>query len=212
MTACRYECTSGDCRHYCRGFHPGVYEVSVSKSSMKKILAALKRPRELGGTMDINLENGTLDTSPFVAWGGANSVELPHGIFEFHTHPNSCELGKACSMEMPSADDMSIVIHDRMNGNISHMVFTRGCTYALSVSDALHQRLKSLDTTRRGDLCKKILSQFQRFQKRFDIAYEQNKSVVYRMRPGWLRLARKHGFVVKTYPVGVPPTFKIKIY
>lgn len=204
---CRTQCAlgAGSCVVACAGQKPAVASrvLRLSSDAVAKIRGYMQKTTEVGGTIE-----PTADMRELVVregrGGGKDSVVIPVGTFQFHTHPNKCESRANCYFEFPSEHDMSLIAQDCMRGAVAHFVFTHGFVYKVSLSG--DKRLELGAMKRDGTLQKEVDRIFDVFHKLLDRLQDQARSrgigpeIMAQFRGVWAEAARQEGFEVEMIP------------
>lgn len=122
----------------------------VDGKTMTRIRSYLLRSHEIAGTLRYDKTRGHLGIHGKIVKGHADSVTIPHGLVEMHTHPNSCRnIDKDCGIDVPSPEDIAILLDGRDHGNVAHIVFALTATYVLTALPRAYARnelvVKALD-------------------------------------------------------------------
>lgn len=171
----------------------------LSADSLAKIAEYMTRSNEVGGTIEPDAGMTCLVVKEGKG-GGKDSVVIPIGSFQFHTHPNKCESRGNCYFEFPSENDMSLIAQDCMRGAVAHFVFTHGYVYRVAPSGAMRVDLGSLKQDKL--LQKEVNNIFDDFHKLLDEMQEKAKKygispeIMNGFRAEWARTARSKGFDV----------------
>lgn len=161
----------------------------------------MQRSNEVGGTIEPDLENKVLHIVEGRK-GGKDSVVIPVGTFQFHTHPNQCKSRGSCYFEFPSENDMSLIASDGMKGALAHFVFTHGKVYRVALSGKMRSRLANLPDYAREDEFQRIYDHFHELldhlqEKASTEGITPEKLASYRQE--WYEDAVREGFDVKMY-------------
>lgn len=175
----------------------------IEPDSLKLIRAALfKRKRELGGALEYNPRTKQFKATK-LRLGHYDSVMLPKGRVDFHTHPVVCKSQNKCALEVPSAFDIAYLYENQAFGiNRFHFVFTRMGTYRIRLK---HRARKvailadQVDPSYRSRLRDGLLAVFGKRYERFNKAYPKPGLTLAKFRASWCSLMRDWGFEVKLY-------------
>lgn len=208
----QYQCAQSRCIQKHPSIPPGKYALKVSDSGMGKIGQALERSVEFGGVFSLNPLSMEIDIPKLSRWGEKSTVNIPHGILEFHTHPSSCT-PQECYMDMPSLTDMTIITTDFMQGNVWHVVFGQLGTYCVKVGEKMQKHILRMDAFKRKSFVRRVLSRFDSFQKKMGNQTKVTvaKRFLFQKKKEWLHLARELGFVVKYYKRGIAPILHLRL-
>ena len=189
----------------------------VDEQSMSKINKALSSPKELGGVFEpvfstTHMGKGALVVKGLVRWGEKkDAVNIPHGIHEFHTHPNACTPTE-CYSDMPSATDMRIITADFTQGNVSHTVFSQLFTYVCSPGPSLKRDILNTPNGRQRQA--KVDDIVRRFEA-FEAMMRAEGVTAKNMRSysdRWMRLARRLGFSIQRLRRGERPVIRFRVH
>lgn len=193
---CSTACGSGECLVSCpaQAYRPGSRVVRLSAEAIAKLREFVERPREVGGTLEPRLDRGTLELATHSA-GDKDSVSIPLGTFQFHTHPNACTSRKACYFEFPSENDMALIARDCMRGVQAHFVFSRNRTYRVGLTSRLRAAF-----ARRPELVDRVFDDFAGLMNRLqETASQHGTGVMDALMEDWLGTARSYGFSVEVF-------------
>lgn len=157
---------------------------------------------EVGGTMSFDCSSLTMrPVATSIAHGEATSVDVPHGIIEFHVHHGHCRRkSEVCWFLVPSATDMVNIANDSTSGNWAHLIFSPEGTYVVRVGPELREKL------RRGDakgLLERLRADLEGRVKRFLDPSDPN--TYDQFRDAWFVFVGQRGFDVDLFPRGVAP-------
>eukprot|EP00899_Mesostigma_viride_P018573 jgi/Mesvir1/26717/Mv20494-RA.1 len=161
--------------------------------------------KEIGGTF-VPDSNGVLHRFTTTAFGHENDVQIPHGTFEWHTHPQRCGMTD-CSLSSPSDTDVGIILDDVGTENISHIVFNHSGVFVMTLTPGLNLRLKK-EGKRAANAIKK---KFTRLQDDFAVKYNKTRDEGSKDRAElwhqneWMKLARVSGIHVDFFRYGETP-------
>eukprot|EP00899_Mesostigma_viride_P005821 jgi/Mesvir1/1523/Mv14506-RA.1 len=173
------------------------------------IVKSMASGKELGGTFRYDFGKGRLFNPTVTKFGHSNDVEIPHGVFEWHTHPQKCGM-KECSLSSPSDTDVGVVLNDAQTENLGHFVFSRHGTFVMSLSPNLVVALK-----RDKRLAKQIQKQFTLLQRQFSLRFNRSRSEGEKdesemwHQDEWMALAERFGIVVGYFKYPALPSMKI---
>eukprot|EP00899_Mesostigma_viride_P016850 jgi/Mesvir1/25166/Mv18846-RA.1 len=143
------------------------------------IINSMSRGAELGGNFSVDLRSSVMRKATVTNVGRSNDVNTPHGVVEWHTHPQGCTL-RECSLSSPSDTDVGVFLEDALTDNVAHCVFSRQGTFVCACSPALVARLQRLKGEG-GDSALaaakgQIQRQFADLQRQFAVRYRQARS------------------------------------
>ena len=78
---CKHACANGLCMFSCKKIPPGDYKLVVAPEVMEFAAKALKKKKEYGGKLAIDIAQGMLRLGGG-KWGSLDSSEIPHSIYE----------------------------------------------------------------------------------------------------------------------------------
>jgi hypothetical protein len=180
----------------------------VAPDVMQFAQQALQHKKEYGGKLSIDIQNGLLHLGGG-SWGKQDSVNIPHAIFEWHSHPNRCdEESDDCSLDMPSDTDIELICNDGIRGNHTHMVFGVMGTYVVALTPALRLKLYGLARKSKTAVNKEIKAigkAFRQIQDKFEDDLQNGRTTLQRFRGRWLTFAAGQGLRAKFFPKGQVP-------
>lgn len=206
-SGCATDCGSGSCLVSCSNqkYDPKKYLLTCSPDTCRRIRGLVDKHNEAGGILEPNFETGQLDLV-VASNGDRDSVAIPTGVFQFHTHPNTCKSRKACYFEFPSENDMGLIARDCMSGVLAHFVFTHGKTYRVSLQPG--QRLRY---AQQPALIEGVFPHFAELMNRLQQqAVDEGIGIMDRLREEWRREAVAKGFEVQVLdgPEGIRETVR----
>eukprot|EP00899_Mesostigma_viride_P029786 jgi/Mesvir1/9993/Mv05784-RA.1 len=177
----------------------------VSPEAVSFIRSTLDSGKEIGGTF-VPDGFGTLQRFKTTAFGHTNDVQIPHGTFEWHTHPQRCGMTD-CSLSSPSDTDVGIILDDAGSENISHMVFNHSGVFVMTLTPSLVRTIstrgKRVTTEIRGAFTKLQDEFAKRFRK---TRTEQDKDEAERWHQReWLKMCKSRGIHVLFFPYTQTP-------
>eukprot|EP00899_Mesostigma_viride_P025128 jgi/Mesvir1/57/Mv18872-RA.1 len=191
-----------------------VQSFSLKPSTFQAILGTMRTGGEMGGTFTVDTTQRVLNSAKVTRIGQANSVDIPHGVLEWHTHPSDCGMTE-CSLSSPSDTDVMVFLEDALTDNLGHMVFSLAGTFVVTFTPSLVQSLR--DSGSRRERCEQIQRRFRDLQREFSRRFqhasteeEKNRHESWH-RESWLKLARESGFVVDFFPFGVAPRVRLLV-
>eukprot|EP00899_Mesostigma_viride_P028948 jgi/Mesvir1/9238/Mv24165-RA.1 len=104
--------------------------------------------------------------------GGGNHVKIPHGLFEWHTHPLGCGM-KECSLASPSSTDVDVMLKDATTDNLAHFVFTSQGCFVVRLTPGLVARIRDGSQT---DVARSIVKKFEALQEEFGVRYDATRT------------------------------------
>lgn len=194
--SCAADCNSGACMISCKGqkYQPGMKTLRPTPKMISFLSTAVHTPHEVGGLIEPNFELGTLEVKMSTG-GDQDSVEIPLGVYQFHTHPNACRSKESCYFEFPSENDMALIARDGMRGVVAHFVVTLEQVYRVSLSSRL--RLQYARNPEKIDL---VFDHFAEVMLRLQArAQREGIHIMAQLRKEWAREAHRYGFVVESY-------------
>lgn len=166
----------------------------LSREAADELSNAVKNPSEVGGTLEPNFVKGVLEVK-FRTSGGKDSVEIPIGVFQYHTHPNACRSPSSCYFEFPSENDMMLIARDSMKGLVAHFIVTLERVYRIAISPRLRLRF-----AQHPDKIDEVFDHFAdlmiRLQER---AQKEGVHIMPELLREWTREAKNYGFLVTTF-------------
>jgi len=177
--------------------------IYISPVTLKLIRRALfKAKKELGGALVYDSAVGQLRATK-LRWGKYDSVQLPRGRIDFHTHPVVCKSNSKCALEVPSAFDIVYLYENQaFERNRYHFVFTRMGTYRIRLQGRSRQAAlesSARDPRFRITLRKNLLTLFGGMYEKFNREYPRPGLTLSKFRSKWLRAMREVGFHVKLF-------------
>eukprot|EP00899_Mesostigma_viride_P006715 jgi/Mesvir1/16044/Mv08340-RA.1 len=153
---------------------PSVRRVSwrLAPDALETVRASLKTGRELGGTFVPDPVAGCLRIDQTAKLGGGNHVKIPHGLFEWHTHPLGCGM-KECSLASPSSTDVDVMLKDATTDNLAHFVFTSQGCFVVRLTPGLVARIRDGSQT---DVARSIVKKFEALQEEFGVRYDATRT------------------------------------
>lgn len=149
------------------------------------------KPKEVGGIIEPDLEEGVLHVIDMNG-GDKDSVEIPIGVYQFHTHPNSCKSKNACYFDFPSENDMALIARDGMRGVIAHFVISRERVYRIALGPALRREF-----ARDAYAVDRVFPHFETFMNALqERAIKEGIHILPDLLSEWVREAGRYGFVV----------------
>ncbi len=108
-------------------------DIIIKGELLKKIYNnySLGKITEYGGTF--KLENNVLEEAIHVR-GRELDVNVPNGIFTWHTHPAICYTKMGCYIGWPSGADMSFIFFKYLFGLLLHFVITEEGVYIIRLT------------------------------------------------------------------------------
>lgn len=177
--------------------------VYIEPGSLQLIRNALfKRKRELGGALEYHPVTHQFRATK-LRLGHYDSVQIPKGRVDFHTHPVICKNKFRCALEVPSAFDIAYLYDNQAFGiNRFHFVFTRMGTYRIRL---LHRARKAAQLTvqtnpafrSQARVC--LLRMFGKRYVAFNKVYPKPGLTLKSFRATWCALMRDVGFEVKLF-------------
>lgn len=196
MGNCKAECTAEKCVVSCVGvrYAPGSKVLRLCKDSLDKLKKAVMKPKEVGGVIEPDLEDGVLRVLEMNG-GDRDSVEIPIGVFQFHTHPNSCKSRSACYFDFPSENDMALISRDSMRGVIAHYVISRERVYRVALGADLRRKF-----ARDAYAVDAVFPHFETFMNQLqERALKEGIHILPALLQEWIHEAVKYGFTVHVY-------------
>eukprot|EP00899_Mesostigma_viride_P009258 jgi/Mesvir1/18333/Mv18486-RA.1 len=181
----------------------------VSRNDVDYIRSTLRTGKEIGGTFVPDI-HGVLHRYTTTAFGHTNDVEIPHGTFEWHTHPQKCGMTD-CSLSSPSDTDVGIILKDVKSENVSHMVFNHAGAFVMTLSPSLVLHLLKGGSK----AAKAIEKKFTKLQDQFAQKYNRTRDVASKDRAEqwhqdeWMRLAQASGILVSFYTYDRVPEVRL---
>jgi len=118
--------------------------VTIEKKSWDRIIKAVNSKNEFGGNFFYDKKTNSLKIEDSTTVRGKfDNVTIPHGKFEFHTHPSLCD-GKICALGIPSPADIIIHLEDVNRETMCHFVFEKSGTWLQISSVKLRGKGKKL--------------------------------------------------------------------
>eukprot|EP00899_Mesostigma_viride_P004177 jgi/Mesvir1/13760/Mv22701-RA.1 len=113
------QCTLGGIRSRGAG-GVRVRRFRVDPAAFRYILNSMAEGKELGGNFRVDARSSVLKKAAVTNVGRSNDVDTPHGIVEWHTHPQGCTL-RDCSLPSPSDTDVGVFLEDALTDNVAHL-------------------------------------------------------------------------------------------
>lgn len=197
--SCNANCndrTTGRCVISCRGqkYSAGRRTMRLSAEAADRLAQAVLNPTEVGGVLEPDFKNGVL-TVKHETKGGKDSVEIPIGVFQFHTHPNACRSASSCYFEFPSENDMVLIARDSMKGLVAHFIVTLERVYRVAISPKLRLRFAQ-DPDKVEDVFDHFADLMMRLQER---AQTEGVHIMPELLKEWVREATSYGFLVTIF-------------
>lgn len=175
----------------------------IEEASLKAIRTALfKKKRELGGALEYNPATRRFRATR-LRFGKYDSVQLPKGRVDFHTHPVVCKSQAKCALEVPSAFDIVYLFDNQAFGvNRYHFVFTRMGTYRIRLQARSRKaaiQAAAQDPSFRTKLRERLLAVFGARYEKFNELYPRPGLTLAKFRAAWCAIMRQVGFEVKLF-------------
>jgi len=152
---------------------------------------------EHGGTFRLGRSRNEFVIDKRVRSNSYDSLQLPTGIAQFHSHPRKCTRDR-CALGIPSARDVcSFILAANETLLLAHFIYTKEGTYILSLS----RRMKTGYWTRnrRRDL-------FNRLNKKFNsIKYLPYTQLCRRWKP----YVRSQGVKIRLFARNAIPSLRL---
>lgn len=201
---CKHACSQGLCTFSCNSIPPGDHVLRVAPEVMQFAARALKKKREFGGSLSIDVAQGMLRLGGG-SWGSLDSSTIPHAVYEYHTHPSGCgPESEECALDMPSDTDIELFCRDGIAGNHTHIVFSHGGTYVCSLTPALRLRLMGMKKGR-AKAIKDIGKSFDKLQDGFEDGLQDGSVTLESFKHSWMQHAKQQGFDIRYFPEGTVP-------
>ena len=206
---CRHRCRPGEgCVFSCDSIAPGDYTLQIAPEVMHFAKQALKKNKEYGGKLAIDVNSGLLKLGGG-GWGKLDSVGIPHGIYEWHSHPGRCDPDDdECALDMPSEADMELIARDGIEGCFGHFVICHTGTYLVSLQPAMRAKLQELKRKGARGLnaeMRKLKKGFEKVQDEFEKGLQGGGMTLAKFRGRWLRYASEQGFRARFFGQGEVP-------
>ena len=182
--------------------------VSVHPHSFAVIQSEINTMREYGGNFIYNRESNTLSIDKgTIVRGQHDNVTIPHGMYEFHTHPAVCDKGK-CALGIPSTQDIKIHLEDMNSDCYTHFVFEKDGMWLLIPSTVL-----------RGGENKQMLAMAHKKAEAMvsmltSLSLSNYKQEYVKLRNQWIRVAQSIGVHMQFVPymdLSESPMFSIPV-
>lgn len=166
-----------------------------------------KTKNERAGTLTLGPGRTLVLAAPMVE-GDRDSVDVPKGMLEFHTHPSTCrDDDPDCGIDVPSPEDIGLLLHGLLNGSLAHLVFASTGSYVMQATPSLAHKIHALGDGYIGSL----IADFERL---FDEEPQRlgklgNRAFLDRFREAWMRLAKKHRLRCAFQPAPRPPRVRL---
>jgi len=156
---------------------------------------------ESGGNTTIDFKKHVISEGK-TSKGEYDSIHLPRGVVDWHSHPRKCLNDDKCALGIPSPADLGNVALGALYGTKVHMVYSREGTYEIK-------------------LCKLKVAKFIKDAKAFEEFTEALHHVFlgihdkYVEKPykeyqnEWFKEAKKIGFLVKLWPKDNAPIIEM---
>ena len=206
---CRHRCTDRLCVFSCDSIPPGDYTLQIAPEVQRFAAQALQKNKEYGGKLAIDVQAGLLRLGGG-GWGKLDSVNIPHAVYEFHTHPGRCDADDDdCALDMPSEADMELVARDGIQGCFGHFVFAHHGAYLVTLEPDLRLALMAAKAGGKRMLnaaMRKIKKGFENVQDEFERGLQNKTTTLAAFRQRWLQYAAEQGFRARFFPQGQVPT------
>ena len=162
---------------------------------------------EVAGVLHLGPGHTLQFRGPFVE-GERDAVDVPHGMVEFHTHPSKCsDSSKDCGIDVPSPEDIGLLLYDLFNGTLVHMVFASTGTYVMQAQPALVKRIKE-----GGDAyVRALVGDFERLFEEEPPRWANlgNDAFLIKFRKAWMALARRYKLKCVFTKPSTPPRVRL---
>ena len=126
--------------------------------------------------------------------GEVDNVTIPHGPYEFHTHPSLCTNGR-CALGIPSVADIIIHLEDVNTDNLANIVFEKDGVWLMIPSAHLRGAAKTHLVKNAKKHTEKMLQLLSQFNMH-DYANSYKK-----LATRWLHEAHKVGIHMVFVPI-----------
>lgn len=176
--------------------------VYVNANTVKLIRASLyTKKKELAGELVPSRGHGLVARN--MRYGKYDSVQVPRGVVDFHTHPVVCKNQNKCALEVPSAFDIAFLFENQAQGrNQYHFLFTRMGTYRIRLKRRAREAYRqsaAADASFPAQFRAMILKLFGDMHEKFNEAYPAPGFTLHKFRARWLRRMREFGIQVKLF-------------
>ena len=114
-----------------------VKNVTIHPASWNTIQKEIRKKKEFGGNLEYDPKTNSLKIiKSTIVRGEVDNVTIPHGPYEFHTHPALCHHGK-CALGIPSTADIIIHLEDVNSDNLANIVFEKDGIWVMVPSTRL---------------------------------------------------------------------------
>ena len=167
----------------------------------------INEPVEYGGTLSLNVYTKTLNLATCNRSNTYNTVDIPNGNIQWHTHPNKCSKTR-CTLGIPSGDDLVGFANTAMHNNaLAHLVYSADGVYAI-LMEPMFLRMMKHDVHFKKRFIKLGADNFNAFTHAFiENNNPENKHAYITFRNKWLNEINQAGFKVKLFPLNTSPVF-----
>jgi len=178
--------------------------IIIDPKDQSKIEDFVRKGIEFGGAF--HLDSGVLKLND-VTTGTPNSVDVPSGAVQFHTHSGQCP-DNVSLIGVPSPPDIGEFKEAVWAGEtVVHCVYAREGTYCM----------RCIETPPRGDVAslprkQEMIHDLTSFRdSKTDISFPAHEKPKHyrRFQNHWGERARQWGIDIKFYPLGVCPRFSL---
>jgi len=100
---------------------------------------------EHGGNTILNFDDQVIEGAQEKT-GAYNSVQMPRGVVDWHSHPRKCKNDNMCAIGLPSPNDMINITSGALNGTQRHLVYSAEGTYSITVCPEKLRYLEKKET------------------------------------------------------------------
>lgn len=182
--------------------------VTFSQNTWQTLTNEINTYKEFGGNFKFDHNTRTLSIDPAtIVRGEHDNVTIPHGRYEFHTHPAKCK-GTACALGIPSVADIKIHLEDVNTDNFANFVFEKDGMWIMTPSLFLRGSGKQDMLQAAQKHASKMIQLLKTIShKNYATRYES-------FRNEWLETAKSKGIHMRFIPWnndGVAPSFVVPV-
>jgi hypothetical protein len=123
-----------------------IYDWIIPKETiMEKYYPLLTKNKEVAGKVPVDLMKKRTGSDITYVEGDNDSVEAPHALVNYHTHPSSCYIQEKTIFGWVSAEDCRESIVSAIQGSVAHIVPAIEGTYVIQINPCILENLVHLE-------------------------------------------------------------------
>lgn len=165
--------------------------------------SAIQKNVENGGNTAVNFQLAEVGPGE-ITTGAYNSIQMPRGVVDWHSHPSKCKNQNMCALGLPSPADMANIAVGTLAGTQVHLVYASEGTYVIRVREDVVALLQQNPDLQHGYLLRirTILEGLHEYFLRSRISYKAYAS-------DWMDAAKYLGFDVQLFKKNEAPVFPL---